>query len=483
MKTFGEFFGPYIELSRYPESMHHGELTGLQIDTRNRVLTAKVAFPALVDRNTLFHAEKEIASCKTLQLHRAVLDPQFPQECFTVEYYPNLVQELKRRDASINGTLNQSSARLEGDKLIVTLSHGGGNLLLSRHADRLLSDIIREEFGVSVQVEFDGTLTLDSDSVAYIEKQKKQEETLRREAVVQEIEEYEQSMEKSASPKKQKKCISVRTPETMLPTVLLDTAKELYGRPAKAKPVPISRITPDIGSVTVWGEIFSVDSKLTRDQNRKIYSINITDYTSSITLKIIELVAQCKMLDTLKKGMSILVRGDVEYDKYDREIVLRPKGISTVEQLKVVDDAPEKRVELHLHTNMSSMDGVSSAGDLIERAYAWGQPAIAITDHGVAQAFPDAMNALERITGKGGKFKVIYGVESYFINDMVPAVTGHSSNTLDDEFISFDIETTGLSPNKERITEIGAVRIRNGEVVESFDTFVNPQMPIPPKIT
>ena len=93
------------------------------------------------------------------------------------------------------------------------------------------------------------------------------------------------------------------------------------------------------------------------------------------------------------------------------------------------------------------------------------------------------MNALERITGKGGKFKVIYGVESYFINDMVPAVTGHSSNTLDDEFISFDIETTGLSPNKERITEIGAVRIRNGEVVESFDTFVNPQMPIPPKIT
>ena len=247
MKTFGEFIGPYIELSRYPESMHHGELTGLQIDTRNRVLTAKVAFPALVDRNTLFHAEKEIASCKTLQLHRAVLDPQ---ECFTVEYYPNLVQELKRRDASINGTLNQSSARLECDKLIVTLSHGGGNLLLSRHADRLLSDIIREEFGVSVQVEFDGTLTLDSDSVVYIEKQKKQEETLRREAVVQEIEEYEQSMEKSASPKKQKKCISVRTPETMLPTVLLDTAKELYGRPAKAKPVPISRITPDIGSVT-----------------------------------------------------------------------------------------------------------------------------------------------------------------------------------------------------------------------------------------
>ena len=140
-------------------------------------------------------------------------------------------------------------------------------------------------------------------------------------------------------------------------------------------------------------------------------------------------------------------------------------------------------VHLHIHTEYSLLDGACRIDQLMDRVKECGQNAIAITDHGVAQAFPDAMNALERITGKGGKFKAIYGVESYFINDMVPAVTGHSSNTLDDEFISFDIETTGLSPNKERITEIGAVRIRNGEVVESFDTFVNPQMPIPPKIT
>ena len=483
MKTFGEFFGPYIKLSGYPESMHKGEIAGLQIDTQKRVLTAKVAFPALVDRYTLFRAEKEISGCQALQLNRAVLTPRFPTGSFSVEYYPNLVQELKRRDASINGTLNNSKARVEDGKLIVTLSHGGMSLLLSRKADRMLSQMLQEEFGVSLQVEFDGVTSMESDSVVYIERQKKQEETVRREQVVREVEEYEQSMQDGAPARKKAKTISVRTPETMLPAILPETAKELYGRPAKAKPIPINRITPDIGSVTVWGEIFSLESKLTRDQNRKIYSINITDYTGSITLKIIEMVQQCKALDTLKKGMTIIVRGDVEYDKYDHEIVLRPKGISTVEQVKVMDTAPEKRVELHLHTNMSSMDGVSPVADLINRAYQWGQPAVALTDHGVAQAFPDAMNALEKITGKGGKFKVIYGVESYFINDMVPAVTGSSDQSLDGEFISFDIETTGLSPNKERITEIGAVRIKNGEIVDSFDTFVNPQIPIPPKIT
>ena len=478
MKIFGEIFQNYIDISKVPSSIYGGEITSIQIDKRNRNIAVEVAFPSFVERRVLYDTEKKIAS-SALGLTKVKIIPRFPSSCFSEACYFDLVQELKSRDASLNGSLKDSTARLQNNKLIISLGHGGHDMLVSRHVDRSLAKLIAEEFGVSILVEFDGKLTISPDSAEYIEKQKKQQETVRREAAVEEMDNYEASMAAKNIPT----AINVRSGETLLPTIIPETVKDLYGHAPKAKPTPICKITPDIGSVTIWGEIFSADQKITRDKSRKIYSINITDYTSSMTLKLLQDINQCKMLDTLSPGMSVITRGDVEYDKYDHEIVLRPKSIATVEQLKVVDDAEVKRVELHLHTNMSSMDGMNSASDLVKRAAKWGQPAVAITDHGVAQAFPDAMNAAAAVKKKGGNIKIIYGVESYFVNDMVPAVTGECNRTLDDEFISFDIETTGLSPNKERITEIGAVRMKNGEILESFDTFVNPQMPIPAKIT
>ncbi|MBE6823603.1 MAG: PolC-type DNA polymerase III [Ruminococcaceae bacterium] len=479
MKTFGEFFSGYIETAKLPPAVQNGLISQLQIDSNNRIITAEVAFPSLVERRVLYDVENRIQSCKELQLAKAKIMPRFPSESFNADYYQNLVLELKRREASINGTLTDSTARVEGNKLLITLTHGGADMLKARRIDHLITKLIQEEFGIHLDVEFDGVLSIDSTSTVYIEKQKKVQDKIKRAAVMEEMEHYESSMSRTFTPK----TISVRSGETLLPTIIPESIRDLYGHLGKSKPIPISKITPDIGSVTVWGEIFTIDSKLTRDQQRKIYSINITDYTGSITLKIIEMVAQCKTLDTLSNGTTIVVRGDVEYDKYDHEIVLRPKGIGTAEQVKVVDNADVKRVELHVHTNMSSMDGVNSASDLIKRAANWGHPAIAITDHGVAQAFPEAMNAAKDMKKQGKPIKVIYGVEAYFVNDLVPAVKGKSDQPLNGEFISFDIETTGLSPNKDRITEIGAVRIRNGEIVESFDTFVNPEMPIPPKIT
>lgn len=480
MKNFGDFFNSYIDMAGLPPQVCSGEISSLQIDSANRTLSAQVEFSSLVESHVLHSLEERISGCEQLRLKKAYVRPKFPKDCFSPDYYPSLVLELKRREASINGSLKDSSARIENGALVVTLSHGGGELLLSRHVDRLLSQLIQEEFGITLPVRFDGVLTIQESDPIYIEHKKKTEETKRRQANAEKVADYEASMEKKGS---SAKTISIRRGETLLPCMIPESAREIYGHIGKMKPISISNITPDIGNVTVWGEIFSVEQKETRDKQRKIYSVNITDYTGSITLKIIEMVAQCKMLDTLSSGMSVLVRGEVEYDKYDHEIVIRPRGIATVEQIKVSDTAEQKRVELHMHSSMSSMDGVNSAGDLVKHAAEWGHHAVAITDHGVAQAFPDAMNAADEMKKKGKPIKVIYGIEAYFVNDLVPAVKGKTDKTFQDEFISFDIETTGLSPTSDRITEIGAVRIVNGEVADSFDTFVNPERPIPAKIT
>lgn len=247
-------------------------------------------------------------------------------------------------------------------------------------------------------------------------------------------------------------------------------------------------MSQESGRVVIWGDVFLSDNRLSRDGKTAILSYSITDYTSSINLKVITDKKSAEAFEKIKKGTTLLLRGEVTYDKYDRDIVVRPNDILLVEHTKRKDLSEEKRVELHLHTNMSSMDAVTGADKLVQTAYEWGHQAVAITDHGVAQAFPDAMNALDAIRSKGGEFKVIYGVEGYFVddtagNDTQSAIYGDQDAALTDEFISFDVETTGLNVQSEHLTEIGAVKIRNGEIIDSFDTFVNPGKPIPGKIT
>lgn len=488
MREFGQFFKPYINDVKILEPLYNGDVQAIVVDSKNRRIDINVAFPKPLDRNIIFDAENLLRQSK-LSANVVKINPSFPKETFTEDYYNQIVKSLEKGNASIRGIIKGSCAKLRDDVLTISLKHGGHENLIQKKFDRSISKIINQEFGLNLKVKFDGVLSIDQDDSEYIEKQKILEEKLRREAVIKRAQEYEATKKTDTMKENISKVdfsessINIREGNTLFPTIILSSIKPLYGSNIKGAPINIRNVSADIGTTIIWGDVFSVDQRETRDGTKKIYSINITDYTGSMTLKVISDKEKCRELDTISKGLTIMVRGEISYDKYDREITMRPKSICKVEKIKVVDDAQTKRIELHCHTNMSSMDGVSTAGELINRAHKWGQKAIAITDHGVAQAFPDAMNAVNKIKSSGGEMKVIYGIEAYFVNDMVSAVTGSSGTSLDGEFICFDIETTGLSAINDRITEIGAVRIINGEIKDTFCTFVNPQIPIPQKIT
>ncbi|MDD2481167.1 MAG: PolC-type DNA polymerase III [Lutispora sp.] len=242
--------------------------------------------------------------------------------------------------------------------------------------------------------------------------------------------------------------------------------------------IPIDTLNEESGRVVITGEVFYQESRVLNN-GKKILSFYTTDYQSSITCKLFLREDQDlgDMENKLKIGTNLIVKGDVQLDPYSKEIVLYPISIMTAESNKRIDTAPIKRVELHAHTSMSSMDGISSAAALIKRAKEWGHKAIAITDHGVVQAFPEAYEASKKYG-----VKVLYGVEGYLVNDGTPVVYNEINYDFDEEFVVFDIETTGLSSVNDKITEIGAVLIKNRKIVSKFNSLINPQIPIPEKI-
>ena len=252
----------------------------------------------------------------------------------------------------------------------------------------------------------------------------------------------------------------------------------VLGGAIKIEATNIKEIDERSGYVAVIGEVFKTEVIETKT-GKIILTFFITDYTSSIAVKCFLKPQDTEaVLNEVKKGFYCKVRGEAVYDTYSREVVIMGRDINRMKKIEKMDVAPKKRVELHLHTTMSTMDAMTSASKLIERAAKWGHPAIAITDHGGVQAYPEAQSA-----AKKNNIKVLYGVEAYLVDDGVPAVINEKGDSLDDTYVVFDIETTGFSPVNDKIIEIGAVKIQNGEVIDNFSHFVNPRRNIPYEIT
>ena len=257
--------------------------------------------------------------------------------------------------------------------------------------------------------------------------------------------------------------------------------KTLFGKIPKTAPVPMNTLSAESGSVVVRGEVFSVENRDIAKTKAWVLGFGITDNLGSVKVsKYFKPGEELGALRDIKPGMYLTVSGSMSYNRFDDDIVLEPRGVALEAKPVRTDSASEKRVELHLHTCFSTLDALTGPTAAVKRAAEWGHPAIAVTDHGVAQAFPEVWKA-----GKSCGIKIIYGVEGYYINDVDDKLAiygGDEQASLDDAFCAFDIETTGLNPNTERITEIGAVIMQDGEVKSRFQTFVNPHKPIPREI-
>ena len=485
MQRFEDVFGKYIEKKCDSQALRQSDVAGLQIATGDNAVRITLSSAALISHAAIAEAQRSIAM--GLLARVVEIKVHYPAELLGEEAFLLIIDYLKAANVPVNGFFRRAVITYENERFTVKLPEGIAAFLEPLALPGKIAAQADELFGVRPQVSFvpvpDYELKPIEEPAPVMEAAP---EVLPPPEEAPPWEETPIPPAETESAPAAKAPAKPRAPKKEKANIPYDeTTKKPVGnyRPIKGTPVPIGTLGLDSGSAVIWGDIFSVDCRDTRDKNHFIMSIAITDYTGSINLKIFDELSLKPKLGDLKPGMTVLVQGDISYDKYDRDMVMRPRHINTVKKNVLTDDAPVKRVELHLHTTMSAMDGVSTAEDLVKRAHSWGHPAVAVTDHGVVQAFPEVMNTVEKIRKDDPDFKAIYGVEGYFINDMLPAVKGRTDAPINGRYIIFDLETTGLSAATERIIEIGAVKVENGEISESFDLFVDPEKAITPEIT
>ena len=483
MTKLSDIFSAY-DISFAPE-LAGAAIGNVRINRENRTIRIDVHPQSLVTREAVLEAQKAMISAD-LGVDKAEIFLRYTPEMFDIGYFGEMVAMLKEEKPSLNGTLDNALPELEGkESLRITLAHGGASLLKAQGFEDALSDLVYDMFGVRLNVCYGGLTELSEDDRDFLDSIQNAERKIEREKLEEltALFSAEEPVRGSSDPSASATETEVRKGRFLLPQIIPSSVKPLYGRVTKVKLIPIETIAYDTGRATVWGDVFSKEVKTTRSGDKYIITMDITDYTGSVTVKIFDSVVSCEPLESIGKGSTVIVSGDVEFDRYAGDNVISARSVSTVQKVKVVDRAPKKRVELHLHTNMSQMDAVNDAGTLVKCAADFGHSAVAITDHGVAQAFPEAMNAAESLASKGKDIKVIYGTEAYFIDDLCSPVNGEQNEPLDGTFVCFDLETTGLYAINDTITEIGAVKIIDGVVVDQFSTFADPGRPIPPRVS
>ncbi len=505
MKALPEILAKYT-----PDADTHAWLLSatdisVRADKENRALQISAYFPRLISKDTFYRVEGEIA--EAYELNYVKFLPHYDPALFSEDYIPELLKETERVGVVAKGFFHTYRHTLRDGVLLVEIPflREGVMLLTDAHTPDIMSRIIKSEFGLDIHVEVQ-----NSEDMQNVLSERQMQ---RLEALDQQIAAAERSYaERQAVGFDGGQAHTVQ-PEAILPRVAtLFEGKEGYTSEVDIKdgicrigymtfdisapefalggafdihPTPLAAIDRPTRNLVVLGEVFGFTKEANRAGDKFNITFDLTDNSASIEVKCFGMLPEdadefCKIVSN---GAVLALRGytkrEVRRDRTEGpDLIFYQNAIARIKKQARRDEAPVKRVELHLHTQMSSMDAIIPPSDVVKQANKWGHPAVAITDHGNVQAYQDAMLTAEKIGQK-----VIWGMEAYFVNNTAGAIYGRCDEPMNGEAVVFDIETTGLSNQSDRMTEIGAVRIRNGQVVDIFNTFVNPEMPIPANIT
>ena len=505
-KNLLEIFNRYQPDNASAEALLSADANGitLRADKEQRMIEVTAPFSRIIPRVELYRIEEEIR--KAYDLNSVRICPVYGAAFFDVSQIPDLLMETNRRGIVAKGFFDRCEYRLSGNVLDIDIPFGnaGINLIESADTPKLMEKIVKDTYGVTLQVKLHTIKGFDpleynnsvqdrivamSRDAARAEVQYRQEADRAPEAVSYSNEEEEEMLPRAASIYGEVPLPEYGEGTCSIGNSLFDISEPeyVYGEPFEIRPLPIGAIDKPQKNLTIIGEVFDLVREESRGGDRFDVSFAIFDGNASIehrsySLDIDEATELCEMLHN---GDAVTMRGYAKHvtrkGKTDPDFTFYYTDIAKISKIKRKDTAEKKRVELHLRTMMSTMDALIPPDAAVKTALKWGMPAVAITDHGNVQAFPDAMLTVEK-AAKGTDFKVIYGMEAYFVNNTAGAITGKYNPNLHAECVVFDIETTGLSVQNCKITEIGAVKIKNGEVLGRFNTFVDPEVPIPADI-
>ncbi|GAF63677.1 DNA polymerase III PolC [Bacillus sp. TS-2] len=448
-----------LEQIQMPESIiqdhfKNGQIQKLSIYRENKKWHFSFILPTLLPaqvyqlfRQRLVDTFKEIASVDaTLHYEKSVLE-----EKQWVDYWPLITEHIQGISSGLRDLLTNQTPAFDGKRLVIAVRNETEAVALKRKLHEPLQMVLEELSLPAIQID------------ANIQESKKDFERF---VEQREQEDHSKVVEAILEKKKQEKATEKQLKNTAL----------MIGYPIKDDPQPLESIVDEERRITAQGYVFFSETRELRS-GRTLLTFKITDYTNSILVKIFSRDKEdVPLLQSVKKGMWVKVRGGIQMDTFVRDLVMIANDINEVKPIERVDTADEeqKRVELHLHTTMSQMDGVVSAGRYVEQAAKWGHKAIAITDHGVVQSFPEAYS-----TGKKNNIKVLYGLEANLVDDGVPIVYNEADVSLADaEYVVFDVETTGLSAVYNTIIELAAVKVKNGEIIDRFESFADPHEPL-----